>query len=254
MTGAWLEHEGPGGPRRLVLHEGLTRIGGPGCEVVLEGIASGELHVWSDPPKALYVPAPGAVTPPLREGAPFAECTLRPGARLTWGSHVLTYGAPNAAQGPADLEELEDAGAPDPARSTTPWERIGRRVAAGALCEAGLVDRKALARWQQAVAEGRFQPDACAADLLPDPLPSGVPDRLLDRGGTLLRDFLMASRLRGVRGAARRVRERTRSALAFVVVQLGVLVVFALILAAIMLVLRIHRGVSFDAWIDRLIP
>lgn len=248
MTDAWLEHDGPGGPRRLALHEGLTRIGGPGAEIVLEGIAAGELHVWSDPPKALYVPASGAVTPPLRDGAPFAESALRPGARITWGQHVLTYGGRAAALDQAELEELAD-----PA-STPLLERIGRRVAAGALCEAGMVDRKALVRWQEAVAAGRFQPDACAAELLPAELPSGVPERLLDRGGTLLRDFLMASRLRGVRGAARRVREKTRSALAFVVVQVGVLVVFALILAAIMLVLRMHRGVSFDAWIDRLVP
>jgi hypothetical protein len=251
MSDARLEHEGPGGPPHIPLSKGLTRIGAAGAEVELEGIASGELHVWSDPPKVLYVALDPGATRPLLDGQPFGEQALRPGARITWGAHVLSYTGPAAVLDQAELEEL-DPGSAEPFGGL--WERIGRRVAAGALCEAGMADRKVMARWQKAIEGGEFRPDPCALELLPDPLPPGLHERLLDRGGTLLRDFLMASRLHGVRGAARRVRERGRSALAFVVVQLGVLLVFAVILAAIMLVLRLHRGVSFDAWIDRLLP
>jgi hypothetical protein len=252
MSAAWLEVEGPGGPRRVPLQAGRTRVGGRGAEVELAGIGAGELHVWSDPPRALYLAGPPDAVRPVSDGAPFEELALRPGTRIEWGPHRLVYGGRAAPRDQAELEELPAA--PGHEEPEALLARLGRRVAAGALCEAGMIERQAQKRWQDAVLGGTFDPEACVRELLPEPLPPALAGRALDRSGTLLRDFLMAARTSGMRGAARRARERARSALAFVVVQAGVLVLFALILLAIMLVLRLHHGVSFDALLDRLVP
>ena len=37
------------------LAPGLTRVGGPGCELVLAGGGADQLHLWDQPPKVLFV-------------------------------------------------------------------------------------------------------------------------------------------------------------------------------------------------------
>jgi hypothetical protein len=126
-------------------------------------------------------------------------------------------------------------------------------VLAGLACELGLADTRVAKAWRQAVLEERFEPDRAAGELLPGVLAPEVERRLLERSGTLLRDFLMAPLLSGIQGQRRRLRGAARSGLAFLVVQVLALLALALILAACMLVLR-SKGVSFDALLDRALP
>ena len=115
-----------------------------------------------------------------------------------------------------------------------PW----RRVRAGILAEAGLAPKDASKRWQKRIIEGEFDADACADDLLGGPSPPGLEERIGSRTSTLLRDFLMASHQRGVRGGMRKARGAARSTFAFFLTQLLVLVVFFGLFAALLLVAR----------------
>ena len=82
MVEAWIEIEDEEGRRREGLRAGLTRLGGPGCEVLVEGVGADQVHIWSDPPKAIYV---GASPGPLLDGRPLDEAELLDGSSLLWG-------------------------------------------------------------------------------------------------------------------------------------------------------------------------
>lgn len=237
-----LEIEADGATRRLPLARGLTRVGGPGCEVVLEGAGADQLHLWDDPLKLVFV---GKGELPSVDGAPVEERALGGGETLAWRGARLVLrrlGAPVIQEIPLP--------APAPAR---PDERSWARVRAGLLFELGLADRAAARRWQEAVLRGEFDPDAAARELEHGAsAPPGDP-RLLERSGRLLRDLLMAPYQRGLRGAGRRVRGAARSGVAFLVVQGVVLLVMTLLLAVVLLVLRLRWGWSVDGFLDRLV-
>lgn len=246
MSGSWLDIEGPRGARREALADGLTRIGGVGCDIRLDPAGEGELQVWNRPPRMLYL---GRGARPTSGGKAFDELALRPGERVQWAGHVLVYGGEVAPSDEAALEELPLA-APvvDPSSA-----RFSARVRAGLALDLGLVDAPVAKRWRENVLGERFDADACARELLPGALAPEVEQRLLERSGTLLRDFLMAALLDGSAGARRRAREKARGLAAFLITQGLALVVFTLLVLAALLLVR-AKGTSLDALLDRFLP
>lgn len=247
MSGSWLDIQAENGTQRVLLRDGLTRLGGAGADYPLGAAGSDQLHCWNRPPRALFV---GTGERPRKDGRPFEETRLVPGDRIEWAGVVLVYGSEAL---PEDLASVEELPRGEPGAPSDLCERAGRRVLAGLACELGLADARTARTWQQAVLEERFDPDRAAGELLPQVLALEVERRLLERSGTLLRDLLMAPLLSGVRGQRRRLRAAARSGLAFLVAQVLALLALALILAAGMLVLR-SKGVSFDGLLDRALP
>src|SRR5262245_57884048 len=76
-----LEVEEGGTVRREPLAPGLTRVGGPGCEVTLARAGADQLHVWDDPPKLVFV---GKGERPRVEGQSVDEIALGGGERVEW--------------------------------------------------------------------------------------------------------------------------------------------------------------------------
>jgi len=255
VSAGWLDIGGPEGPRRAALRAGLTRVGGGAAEVPLAGVSSDQLHFYSQPARVRFE---GRGAPPSVAGLDFIERALRPGDRLEWAGYTLVFGGEAEASQLASLEELEvphEIVAPSPT-VTAPLEdaatRMARRARAGIACELGLAERGAVQRWQKAVLQGNFEPDACARELLAAPPTSEGEERLAERAGSLLRDFLMASYLSGSKGAGRKLRGGMRNLAGFLLAQLVALVVFSAIVLAILLVLRV-KGESLDALLDRVI-
>lgn len=249
MGDRWLDIRGPRGVWRAELAPGLTRVGGQGCEVVLEGVDDSELHLWDAPPKLVHS---GSGPQPEVDGRPRDECDLVPGTRVRWRDHELVYGS----AGPrAPLEEipLSEVLPPAPAASTAPQGSASRAwnlVRAGMLADLGLADRLAVKRWQEAVLRNEFDPDAAARDLTQG-APAGEDDpRLVERGARLLRDFLMSSFQRGVQGAGRRARNAARSGLAMIIAQGVAIGVYTLVLFVIALLSRVKWGFSVDRLLD----
>lgn len=128
-------------------------------------------------------------------------------------------GAERAAADDAQLTLLESG------REARGWTR----VKAGLLVELGQVDKRVASRLQDQVVAGNYDADAAAAELLASAT-CADPDAAVERRcADLERDLLMAPRMRGARGAARKARETGRRGLAYLVVQLVVVLVFALL-------------------------
>ena len=259
MSGAWLEVAQGGTRRRLELAPGLTRLGGSDCEVAIDGAGEDQLHVWSDPPKVIFV---GQGTPPLLDGRAFEEAGLTDGASLQWAGAIVVYREPRRAPVIEELpgdERGSVAAAARPGRAqpevpapagarSTPGERL---VLAGLLADLGLADRKVVKRWQDAILRGEFDPQACARELLAAATCAPDEPRLVERASRLQRDLLMMPFQRGLRGAGRRARAATRTGMAYLVANLIAISVYTLVLVAIMLLLRVQYGTSFDGAIDR---
>jgi hypothetical protein len=259
VSGGWLEIRAAGGVRREALRPGVTRIGGKGADVHLPGADAGELQVWDDPPRFVHV---GSGEPPRRDGRALEEAPLRPGDRIHWAGAVLVYapGTPAKADA-APLEEIELAPLVTPLVEVPPAaapglgdaeHRLLAHARAGLALDLGLAERKAAARWRERVVAGAFDPDLCAREILAASGVEAGDPRLVERSGRLLRDFLMAPVLAGARGASRRMRRAARGGMAFVVAQGLALAVFALLVLAALLLLRI-RGVSLDGLLDRIL-
>jgi len=148
-----------------------------------------------------------------------------------------------SSDGEAELV-LEHTFAPEP--------RAWRRVKAGLLVEAGLADRRSAARWQDAVIAGKFDADRAAEDLLAAPRTEAVEAHVERRAAELARDLVMAPRLRGLSGAARKAREAGRRGVAWIVVQILVVVVFLGLFAASLLTAR-YVGHDLHAPLDRVL-
>lgn len=229
------------------LAPGLNRLGGPGCEIEIPGAAGSELHLWDDPPRLVH--ALGG-SRPEHEGRAVEEFDLVPGSRFHWAGHEFVFGsaAPRAA-----LQEIPLAQAL-PARSAAappaPAPRAWTAVRAGMLAELGLADRQVVQRWQEAVVRGEFDPGAAAQELVrSSPVPEDDP-RLAERSARLLRDFLMSSVQRGVRGAGRKARNAARTGLAMILAQGLAILAYTLVLFVIALLTRVKWGVSLDRLLD----
>ena len=115
----------------------------------------------------------------------------------------------------------------------------------------GQAEKRTTKRWQQAVIDGTFDADQCAREIV-STAKAGDDLRLRDRSARLMRDFLMASKLRGMSGAGRTIRTKTRRGFAFLIAQATALLVYSGIVLLSMLFLRI-RGVGFDGFFDAII-
>lgn len=243
---SWLRFEGAGSPSgesRVELKSGLTRLGGAGCEVVLPEASADQLHVWDEPPRMKFV---GVGERPRVGERSVEEHPLLPGDRIRWAGVTMTY--ERDPQRPV-LEELApEASAPDLAAARDP--RGWRRVRAGIMAELGLAESGAVRRWQDAVRRGTFDPDACAEELLSQPLKSTSEDRITDRTSRLERDLLMAPLQRGASGAGRAVRGAARTGLAYLMSQVFVAVVFASLFAVVLLLVRLRWSWDVNAFLD----
>lgn len=310
MDAAWIEITSGGQTRREALRPGLTRVGGGGAEIVLDGVGLDQLHIWDSPARLIFV---GTGSPPLRNGAPFEEVALLPGDRIEWGGSSLACGGGLGVGREAAFEEVPLAPPPSPT-STTPAsitpifpgapppagpapltpispaapilpmassgppaiaaippapgplpippapavqagerERLAwDRVRAGMLVDLGLVDKRVCARWQAAVKSQSFDPDSCAREILAcTTVPPDEP-RLMQRSGLLLRDFVMAPLLRGVKGAERRARETARGGIAYLLAQAMAFGIYALLVLITLILIR-FRGSSIDGFLDMLL-
>jgi hypothetical protein len=254
MAGGWLDITDGAGRRRHVLQTGLTRIARDG-DVAHGAAGDDELHVWDQPPRAVFV---GSGDPPTSAGRPFEELPLRPGSSVAWRGMTVVYGGQAAPADQAPLQELPAEPAPPPPRAEAAArapeeERVWSRLKAGMLVELGIADRVTAKRWQDAVVSNAFDPDRCAQDILARSAVAPGEPRLLERSARLLRDLLMAPLFSGSRGAARRARQATKGVVAMVVSQAVAFGVYTAIVLAAMLLLRL-RDVSFDAFLDRILP
>ncbi|MEM7305738.1 MAG: hypothetical protein AAF682_03665 [Planctomycetota bacterium] len=256
MAGGWLDITDGGGERREALQPGLTRVGAQG-DIAHPSAGDDEIHVWDQPPRAIYV---GGGDPPTVDGKPLDEAPLAPGTRLQWRGMTLVYGGDAAAADQAALEEIPLA-APPPAAAPAAVaprglpegeDRVWKRLKAGMMVELGLADRVAAKRWQDAVVGGSFNPDDCASEILARSAAKADDPRVLERSGRLLRDLLMAPLLSGTRGASRRARTAAKGTVAMILSQGIAFLVYTVIVLIAFLLLRV-RGVSLDGFFDRLL-
>jgi hypothetical protein len=258
MTKPWLSIRSSGAEQRVPLDRSVIRIGGVGCDIVTPGIGGGQLHVWTQPPKAVRV---GGGPELFVAGRRVDEALLEPGVVAVWGDLELSVGGVSSV-----LEELP----PDPVASAAAGaargqfpatgsalgpnaQRVHDRLEAGLLVELGLAHKDVTKRWQASVVQGEWDADACAREVL-DRREVGPEDpRLLERAGRLQRDLVMASFQRGLRKASRSVRGAARQGSAIVLANIVAFVCFSLIIAAIAFLLRVRWDVSFDGYIDRVL-
>lgn len=233
---------------RADLRTGMTRLGGPGCDVVIPGAPEGELHVWSDPAKIIRISGKAALEV---DGKPEEEALLSPGQTLRWGGTVMTY-----RNSVPVLQEIEPPSNKVPSglhslNANDPTQKAWIRTQAGLAIDLGLVPRKTVSRWQEAVLQQEFDPDTCAQEALAAAEKFTLDDpRVIERSGRLLRDFLMASLQRGLSGAGRRIRTQAKSGSAFLMANvIGILIYSSMILVG-MLLARFKWGVSFDHIFD----
>ncbi|MEX1023539.1 MAG: hypothetical protein WD226_00555 [Planctomycetota bacterium] len=255
MSG-WLDVEDDAGVRRHPLTEGLTRLGGAGAQLTVPDVGGDQVHVWNDPPRAIFV---GTGRPPRLNGAPLAEAALRPGDRLEWNGARFVYGGKPASEHEAELEELA-GDEPSAAYVAAPVgrvlslreERIWDRLVAGMFVELGLADRAAAKRWQGEVIAGGFDADACAREILARSGQAADDPRIEERSTRLLRDLLMAPLLKGAKGASRRARQAAQGGVAYIIANVIAFGVFALITLLGLLLLRIQEY-DLNAFLDRLL-
>jgi hypothetical protein len=245
-------------------------LGGARGDVAVAESGSDCVHLWSDPPKLIFV---GSGVPPSVNGVPALEISLRSGDQIEWHGHSWNFGHED---GSARLEEVREAPPPPPvAASLTPIasasaapradapapaergssaetssEPTWRRLKAGLVAEMALSDRAVIKHWQEAVIQNEFDPEAATRELLAGA--PGIADhdpRLAERSTRLLRDLLMSS---VTRSAGRQVRKAARNGLAFILVQGFIFVLFTLLVLAGMLLIR-TRGSSIDAFLDAVV-
>lgn len=164
-----------------------------------------------------------------------------------------TDGNPSDPSVEAELTPLEPAGsaaagAPAASREARGWTR----VKAGLLVEQGKVDKRVANRLQDLVVAGTFDADAAAGELIAAAT-CDDPDTAIERRcADLQRDLMMAPRMRGARGAARKARETGRRGLAYLIVQLLVVLVFALMFGVGLVTAR-YAGYDLHEPIDALL-
>lgn len=285
----WLVIRDGDGETRVELKSGLTRVGGPGSDCVLASWTRGELHIWDEPPKAVYA---GGGAGPTLNGQLFDEVPLSAGDRIHWGNVELSFDQ-EPGQASTLLEELPLEDAPleeipldqvsgpfrdvqratargaqarasipasaPVARTAAPESGAGtsdvmlRRLWAGMLVELGLTGPRETKRWQEAVLRGEFEPDAAARDFLRDPKALPGDRRLLERSERLMRDLVMAPMMKGIQGAGRRARGAAKGGTAFILAQFIAILVYTVIVLVIMLLLRVKYGASYDGFFDSLL-
>ena len=235
-----LEIDEGGAVRREPLAPGLTRIGGPGCEVILPRAGADQLHLWDAPPKLVFV---GKGERPRVGGQAVDEVELAGGERVEWlgvGLRLVSTASARAA-------------APAPS-GAAPEEPAWTQVKAGLLFELGLADKNAAKRWQQAIARGQFDADACARELVSTSRTAPGDQRLRERCTRLLRELLMGpGQQRGSRPAARAERRESRSLPALIAMQVIVILSQVFLFAVVLVIVRWRWGWSVDGFLDQVL-
>lgn len=232
---------------RADLRQGMTRLGGPGCDVVIPGAPEGELHVWTDPPKVIRISGRAELEV---EGRSADEALLKSGQSIRWAGVSMTFHSEAPVLQEIRLPEPKAAPAPVMDPNAKSW----RRVQAGLAIDLGMVPKPLVQRWQEAVLQQEFDADACAREAIAQADKFALDDpRVIERSGRLLRDFLMASLQRGVAGASRKARSRAVSGSAFLMANvIGILVYTGLVLV-VMLLARFKWDTSFDSFFDSIL-
>jgi hypothetical protein len=239
-VGAWvLEVEEGGSVRREALSPGLTRVGGPGCEVTIARAGADQLHVWDDPPKLVFV---GKGERPRVDGQAVDEIALGGGERVEWLGAQLRLAPTEGAR--SSVGAASSSSADDPA-----WTQ----VKAGMLFELGLADRALAKRWQQAIARGQFDADACARELIQSSRAAPGDRRVQERSTRLLRELLMGPGQRPARASAREERTESRSLPGLILMQVVVILSQVFLFSVVLVVMRWRWGWSFDGLIDKLL-
>lgn len=287
VNAGWLEWKDGDRTQRTPLRAGLTLIGGVDGDIPCQASGSDQLQVWDDPPKLVLVGAGGLPRVGSREGS---ELTLEPGDVIRWHDSEFAFGCgglarsdpyatepahPSSGGGDeAALEEFdlgstgEQAALPRRVREAQPRSQniveavagidepskpdavAWARVKAGLFVELGIADPHVTRVWQQSIARGEFDANACTRDVLRvSHFPESDP-RLVERCSRLERDLIMSPLQAGARGASRRAKRAAKGGLAFLVAQLAVMLVFTAILAVMLLVARIQWDFSVDALLD----
>lgn len=231
----------------------MTRLGGPGCDVVIPGAPDGELHVWSDPAKVIRIT--GRAELEVR-GKCADESLLEAGEEIRWGGVTMVYrcSAPVLEEIPIANEAPPVADLPSNKRVFDPSEKSWLRVQAGMAIDLDLADRNLVKRWQESVLQQEFDADACARQVLSSADKFTLDDpRVIERSGRLLRDFLMSSLQRGVKGTGRRMRSQAVSGSAYLMANAIGILIYTGIVLVVMLLSRFKWGVSFDAMFDNLL-
>ena len=244
VSNHWIEIEGPEGTRKVELERALTRVGGAGADVELGGVSRGELQLWNDPPKAIWMGGEGG---PRIGGASLEERQLAHGDRLVWSDWTIRF---HEAAPEAVLEEVAvPKKAPRPRKAPQAWNRIK----AGILVEQNLADKRVVKLWSDAVVRGEFEADAAAREVLASSAIDDDDPRLLERSARLLRDFLMTPVQRGARGAGRKVRGAAKNTAAAAVAQFIIVGIILAMTFVGMVLARLKWGTSFDGWIDAIL-
>ena len=278
---AWLTLEDAAGSpgMRFELKPGLTLIGGPRGNIPVTESGGDCLHLWSSPPKVVFV---GSGVPPRVNGREVQEAELADGDRLEWKSLRAVFGhddgqaklvevalapsVPVAAPAPAAITpaaaspaSIAPASLPPSSLSQvpaggafgagfSPAEAAWRKLRAGMVAELSLCDATVLRRWQDAVMRNEFDADAAAREILASARSDqDVDGRVADRSTRLMRDLMMSPL---TKSSMRQVRTAARHGLAFVLVQIMIFLLFLLLVLAGLLVGRARTNTSIDGLLD----
>jgi hypothetical protein len=260
MIRAWLKLAGGdvgASGAHFELKPGLTMLGGVRGDIPVPGSGGDCVHVWSDPPKLIFV---GAGDPPRVNGHVAMEESLHDGDRIEWRGLVATFGCeggpPRLQELPADWHSPEVVANPPvpagPRTSESADAAEWRWLKAGMAAELALADREVIKRWQGAAARGEFNAEAASKELLASAPELDERDpRLTQRCSRLMRELLLSSVSK--RPTRLESAKQGRGGCGFFLGQLIVLSLVALIVIAGMLVARTRFGQSIDAILDRLV-
>lgn len=249
MSAPWLTLRTAKEERRVPLDRAVLRLGAGGADVPIAGVDSGQLHVWSQPPKVVRV---GGGPELVVAGRRVDEAMLEPGTTAVWGPLTLSLdgGARVLEELPSD-EPVRGAGGGDRRGLGPNAARAHDRLVAGILVELGLAPKDAAKRWQASVVKGEWDADACAREVLDQGAVTSEDPRVLERAGRLQRDLVMASFQRGLRKAGRNMRGMARQGSAILIANVVAFLCYSLILLAVAVLLRVRWEWSFDDLIDR---
>jgi len=268
---SWIDIKSGEKPGKIPWAE-RVRLGGEGCEVLALNTAGDELHLWPDPPRLVLA---GSSTTPLVNGRAVEECPLEKGDTIQWQGMVIVVHPATAGEeaaplkgaypskGTSDAPKRPDRGSLNrPAGASAPVDPslrkldlhdlpVARRILAGIAAEMGVGHKPAVKRWQAAVLRGEWDADVCATEVL-----EGVDleaKALCERSGRIQRDLLMTSFQRGIRGAGRKARGAARGGSAILLANLVALLVYSLLIATLLILVRARWEYSLDGMVDGLL-
>jgi len=237
---------------RFELKQGLTVLGGARGDLPLPASGNDTVHVWSEPPKLIFV---GAGEAPRVNSHSAAEVALYSGDRIEWRGLAATFHCDppheRLQEIPADWMHPEGAApaatsASGASASGSPWPW----VKAGLAAELSLSDAGAIKRWQDAAARGELDVPAAAREILAAAPGLGDEDpRLKERCARLMRELLAPVARRSFRPSEK----SSHGCFMILLSQVLILVLVTLIVVAGLLVARTRYGQSIDAQLDRII-